>query len=102
MLYPLKQPFVLNFAAKSRFADPSITEIRRAEALSSCMRGHYRCIGGNQGDLLFDGYSVGKGRTTLANATLWSNLDLSDDEAMEIARAVFDEAFASVGEEIIE
>lgn len=95
MIYHLQSPFVIDGEAPSRFATPSITEIHRAEKSG---RGFNRCIGGDQGDLYFDCYDVGDGQTTLSNAALsTSHEDLTDDEVMDIAREIFDAAFASIG-----
>jgi hypothetical protein len=96
----LAEPFVIDHAASPRFGDPSTTEVRRYENY-----GHYRCIGGNRGDLYFDGYEVKDGKTILANAaviTFFDNADITEDELTDLAREIFDEAFASIGIECVE
>ena len=100
MIYHLQNPFVIDAAANPRFGTPSITEIKKAETSN---HGFYRVIGGDKGDLLFDGYDVADGKTFLyspAVQTAYSGLN--DEEVVEMAREIFDESFASIGIETVE
>ena len=100
-LYPLDRAFVIDEVAPWRRGEPTTTELRAAEKFPH-LRGFNRVIGGDQGDLLFDGYDVDGGRTTLTNPTLsTTHEDLTGDEVFEIARAIFDESYASIGIETI-
>lgn len=101
MLYPLPEDFVIDEAANPKYGDATTSEIRRAET-SATNRGYYRVIGGSEGDLVFNGYTVSGGKTTLVDPALWICADdLDEDEATDIARAVFDEAYSSIGLEAI-
>ena len=85
---------------ESYTADPhkgplTFTEIRK--------RG-FRVIGGDKGDLRFDGYSANPDGTEveLARAELVSELELSLDEVAVIALDVLAEAWESIGEEAMQ
>lgn len=95
-LYPIGE-FTIDGSAPPRHGERTWQDERRREASGFC-----RCIGGDKGDLLFDGYSVDNGSTTLVDPTLATTIDdLSDDEAMDIAHAIFSESFASIGWEAL-
>lgn len=76
---------------------------RREENLGSSdlKRGH-RVIGGDKGDLIFTGYDVTDDGTQLRDPILVSSLQLTEEEAHEIAVAIVEEAYASVGTECVE
>lgn len=105
MIHLLQNPFVIDVAANPRFADASLTEIRRSEQ-KNCYHGYYRAIGGYMGDLLFNGYTVEDGRTTLIDPAInWfytEEQNPTPDELDDLARRIFDESFASIGMEGVE
>lgn len=61
-----------------------------------------RTIGGDLGDLNFQGYFVEPGKTVLFKPELLTTLELSDDEAYETAREVLFASFESIGAETVE
>ncbi len=99
MICQLKNPFVIDVAANPRFGTPTITEVRRAETSN---HGYNRVVGGNHGDLLFDGYEVEDGKTILSNPALFTRLVIDEDDVDELAREIFDESFACIGIETVE
>jgi len=103
MLYHLQNAFVIDEAANPRFGTPGSGEVKRAET-DDYFHGFNRVIGGDRGDLLFDGYEVVGGKTILSSPAVWSNstLLLSAGEDEELAREIFDASFASIGIETVE
>lgn len=89
----LIQDLTFPWKANPRHGDLTLAEQKR--------RG-YRVLGGNRGDLWFDGYVVDETGTELASARLRTSLDLTPEEAHEIAVEVVEEAYESVGEECVE
>lgn len=87
--------------ARPRFAGPSLTEVRRAEARNAP---GIRVIGGDKGDLFFEGYTLDaeSGRTILEQPVLRSSLELDGTEAREVAEEVLLEAFELIGLECVE
>ncbi len=101
MIRPLKQPFVIAAQANPRFGRPSMSEVIRAES-NPVYHGYNRVIGGDRGDLLFDGYMVFRGDTMLTDPAVWTEEQLTDDEVTDLARQIFNESFASIGIETVE
>lgn len=62
----------------------------------------YRVIGGDRGDVRFTGYDVDDAGTELAGVTLHSALDLTPDEALEVAMDIVAQAYQSIGTECVE
>jgi len=93
--YNVKEPLQIPARANERYADLSLTELQK--------RG-YRVIGGDRGDLRFEGFTVeDDGKTTLYRPVLHTSFeDLTDDEVQEIAEEVLAEAFDSIGAEAVE
>lgn len=85
--------------ASHREQDISISEWRRAERTS---HGYPRVIGGDRGDLLFKGYTLMGDRTVLDNPALMTMLELTPDEAHEIALEILMESYESIGVECVE
>ena len=110
MLYHLKNAFVIDEAANPRFGTPGAGEVKRAE--TDYFHGFNRIIGGDRGDLLFDGYEVVDGKTILSNPAVSTNLLFRGDRSAvltqgdgtveELAREIFDASFASIGIETVE
>lgn len=98
MLYEIDN-LTLDAEANPRFAELSLSEIRRRDK-NGWPRG--RCIGGDKGDLYFDGYTVADGQTKLYQPALETNLELTEDEAHDIATEVLQASFASIGIETVE
>jgi len=111
MIYHLQSAFVIDEAANPRFGTPSTSEVKRAET-ERHHHGFNRVIGGDRGDLLFDGYEVVDGKTILSNPAVSTNLlfrgdrssELSqgDGTVEELAREIFEVAFDSIGIETVE
>ena len=104
MIHSLSEPFVIEEAANPRFGDASIQEVRRSES-TPLYHGFYRVIGGDAGDLLFDGYSVEKGKTILCNPAVNSNMadeSWSEEDWNNLAREIFNCSYASIGIECVE
>lgn len=100
-LIEIPEPIVINQRANPRYADASSGEIRLSE-LRDYMRGYYRVIGGDNGDILFNGYDVEGDTTIIRGAVLRTTLtDLSHDDIMEIVHEIIDLAISSVGLEAI-
>lgn len=75
--------------APAKYADLSFSEWNRCD---------YRTIGGDKGDLLFEGYIIRDGRTVLYKPKLRTTLEgLLPDEVDEIAQEILDFSFASIG-----
>ena len=79
--------------AEPMFADLSLSEVRKSD---------HRTIGGDKGDLWFNGYTLENGETVLYEPVLVSILDLNDDEVQDIAEAILQESFNSIGIETVE
>lgn len=111
MIHTLQDEFVIETAANPRFGDASTTEVTRSETVQH-LHGYYRCIGGDQGDLLFNGYSIVGGKTVLCDPAVNAfgmgegrfdnGSDWTEDDWMSLARNIFDESFASIGIETVE
>ena len=90
-IYPIAYPMSLNAEADPKSADLGIREV-------DCYNGWSRRIGGDKGDLLFNGYDVLDGETVLRDPAFCTFFDdLSDQEAFDYAQQVLHEAFASIG-----
>ena len=95
-IYPLEHEMALEVEADPRFGDLGIRESNR-------YNGRSRRIGGDKGDLLFDGYDVLDGRTVLrAPAFCTAFDDLTEQEVLDYAQEVLDEAFASIGTDCVQ
>jgi hypothetical protein len=109
MIYYLQNPFVIDAAANPRFGDPSISEVKRAETVAY-FHGCNRVLGGDLGDLVFDGYEVVAGQTILSNPGVWSEQHFwaphqeqpTDAEVSELAWEIFHESFDNIGIETVE
>lgn len=88
----IAMPLTLPGEANLRYQDLSYSELKRG----------YRIIGGDQGDLHFDGFSIENGSTLLTNPRLSTTLDLNQDEAWEIAYDILMFSFQSIGLETVE
>lgn len=100
-LYHLPERIVIDRRANPRFGDASSGEIRLSE-MNPSMMGFYRVVGGDNGDFLFNGYSVDGDRTIITGAAIATTLiDLNDDDIMDIAQEILDCAVSSVGMEAI-
>lgn len=77
---------------------------KRFESLSSFeQKRGYRVVGGNHGDVRFDGFAVSETGTELCDVRFVTSLEhLSESEAGRLAREVVEEAFASIGAECVE
>jgi hypothetical protein len=82
----------LEVNANPRFANLNLREVR-----NGC-----RIIGGDKGDIHFQGYTTGDGRTELSSAELVTGLELTSEEAQEIAEQVLQFSFESIGIETVE
>lgn len=93
--YNIDIPLTLPEPANPRFADLTAKESDRGG----------RIIGGDHGDLRFNGYVVEDGTTTLADPVLLTGLDCDDDTPEEL-HAMADEilkfSYASIGIECVE
>ena len=76
-------------AANPRFADLSLSE-------------DHRIIGGDKGDLCFNGYTVEGDETILYQPVLVTSLELNDDEVQDIAEEILQASFNSIGIETVE
>ena len=100
-LYALPEPIIINQRANPKYGDASISEIRRSEADPN-MRGYYRVIGGDNGDVLFNGYAAEGAKVTLKDPVLRTTLaDLDKDEIFEIVQEIVQYARQSIGLEAI-
>lgn len=81
--------------ANPRFADLSLGEVRKD---------NHRIIGGDKGDLWFNGYTLEQdmNQTLLYQAILVTTLELDDDEVQDVAEAILQESFNSIGIETVE
>ena len=93
-------PLLLPGLANPKYARPSTHEVDT----SHTRRNHYRVIGGDLGDLYFDGYELGVDHTMLVNphlVSIWA-LESTDSELMQLAEGVLLASFASIGWECLE
>ena len=85
--------------ANERYADPTWAEVCRTEKHG---RPGVRVIGGDQGDVYFDSFTVEDGFTVLNGAVLrTAHEDLDEEEAFAMADGIVAEAFASIGTECL-
>ena len=95
-IYPIGQEIALHIEADPRSGDLGIREADRYNGWS-------RCIGGDKGDLLFNGYDLFGGKTVLRDPAFRTAFDdLTDQEVLDYAREVLDEAFASIGADCVQ
>ena len=95
-LYRIREDLTIPEAASVRYAELALNELNRHN-------GWGRCIGGDRGDLFFDGYRVKGNTTILYNPALRTTIvDLSSDEAFEIASEILAASFESIGVECVE
>lgn len=67
--------------------------------------GFGRVIGGDQGDLLFDGYTIENGETVLYNPHVLTGLDMvdwTDDDLFSLAQEILMTSYDSIGVECVE
>lgn len=80
----------IDVEANRRFAELSWREINSQYG--------YRVLGGDVGDLCFEGFEVQKGKTELVRPRLFTLIDYYDeDEVNEQAQNILDRAYESVG-----
>lgn len=79
--------------AEPLYADLSLSEVRGD--------GH-RTIGGDKGDLWFDGYTLENGETVLYKPVLVTIHELSDDEVQDVAQEILQASYDSIGIETVE
>lgn len=85
--------------APRKYAEPSFSKIRSAERKG---RSSARVIGGDQGDIHFDGYSLEDGKTILTDPILvTTHDDLSEDDVINIANEILACAMDSIGFEAL-
>lgn len=90
MTYTVTTPLTLPVRANPRFRDLS----RHEEG--------GRIIGGDKGDLIFDGYDLDDTSTTLSGVKLRTDLDLTEDEVNDIAKEILQFSYESIGIETVE
>lgn len=78
--------------ANSRYSSLSSQELKRG----------YRVIGGDRGDIWFDGFGVDDSGTELAGVVLRTSLELTPEEQREIAVEIMEQAYDSIGAECVE
>jgi hypothetical protein len=96
MRYAITEPMVLNGLASPRNAELSYYERNKV----GC-----RILGGDKGDLHFDGYTLDEeeGTTTLDSPVLVTHFKgVTEDEAFNIATEIVAQAMDSVGMDAIE
>ncbi len=74
-------------------ADLSLSEVRKSD---------HRTIGGDKGDLWFNGYSLENGETVLYEPVLVTSLELNPDEAQDFAEEILQASYDSIGIETVE
>lgn len=63
--------------------------------------GQKRVIGGDRGDIYFDGFDVEAGKTVLYKPELRTSLELTQEEAQDIAIEVLHFAYEAIGFECL-
>jgi hypothetical protein len=95
-VYPIECPMTFSAEADPRSSDLGIREVDRYNGWS-------RRIGGDKGDLLFNGYDVVDGETVLRDPAFCTVFDdLTDQEVLDYAHQVVHEAFAAIGTECVQ
>lgn len=61
-----------------------------------------RIIGGDLGDLRFQGYTVEDDRTVLNSPELLTSIVMDENEAANVAQSILDASFQSIGVETVE
>lgn len=61
-----------------------------------------RVIGGDHGDLWFNGYKIRDGHTVLIDPEIHTTHELDEDEANDLALDILQAAFNSIGVEAVE
>ena len=99
-LYNVPEPFSVKGKADPRYEDLTLSEARSAERNK---RWASRIIGGDLGDLGFEGYRVHRGRTYLCHPVLLSFLNrrLTRADVVALARQIVAEAMDSIGFEAL-
>lgn len=93
--YKISNSIVLAELANDRYSALSSNETKN--------RG-YRVLGGDRGDLCFEGYTVDRseGTTTLEEVSVRTKIEgLSEDELFDLANEILTEAYCSLGIECI-
>lgn len=83
----------LSEQAEPLYADLSLSEVRKSD---------HRTIGGDKGDLWFDGYTLENGETVLYKPVLVTIHELNDDEVQDMAQEILQASFNSIGIETVE
>jgi hypothetical protein len=91
MTYQIKN-LVFPWRASKRHESLSYAELKRG----------FRVLGGDRGDLRFDGYGVDDSGTELSGVQLVSSLELTPEQAEEIAVEIVEQAYDSIGAECVE
>jgi len=87
--------------ANSRYANPSLTEIRRSEKYN---QSRPRWIGGDHGDLGFSGFYVeeDEDRTVLSSPVIMTSTEgLTPDEVIDLATEILMASFESIQHECL-
>ena len=93
--HPVEREMSIPNEANRRFEDPSSSELTRQERA-----GRYapRVIGGDRGDVYFTSYSVEDGKTVLNDCTLFTGLDIENQEEIDdLADQIICEAYDAIG-----
>ena len=61
-----------------------------------------RIIGGENGDLWFEGFTLNDGKTTLHKPSVNTTLDLTQDEVDELAETILNFSYDAIGIETVE
>lgn len=96
--FPIARELSIPVEANTRYESLSLTELRHADGC--------RIIGGDRGDLRFEGFSVEEGKTILYKPVLvnFANdaADWSEDEQSELAEEILQFAYEGLGAECVE
>lgn len=90
--YPVKN-LSLPVLANPKYQNLSFTESNK--------HGH-RVIGGDKGDIYFEGYTLEENSTILYKPILQTLLELNEDEVEDIANEIVQFSFDSIGIETVE
>ena len=101
-IYPITMTLSLEGVANPRYSDLDQNELKHSD---TDRHGWGRVIGGDLGDLYFDGYDVIGGRTYLRSPAVLSNAidhTWTEDEIYNLAVDILSNSFSSIGLECVE
>jgi len=100
-IFPIMTDVVIDKPADWKLGCLSLSERKRAE--KNKYSGYGRCIGGDQGDVLFNGYDIIDGKTYLVDPALITSLDWNptNQDVYELAMLIINESMASIGIETV-